>query len=77
MKKVLFITDMYPDEMNPVSGIFVKQQVEELAKHYDVKVMATSGYFARMSIMSISFVIFSVFDLAIKKQDFYTFKSLL
>jgi teichuronic acid biosynthesis glycosyltransferase TuaC len=46
MKKLLIITDMYPDEMNPVSGIFVKQQVEELANHYELMVIATSAHFA-------------------------------
>jgi len=42
MKKLLLITDMYPDESNPVSGIFVKQQALELAKYYDIKIIATA-----------------------------------
>lgn len=45
MKKLLIITDMFPDRYNPVSGIFVKHQVDELAKSYDVKVIST--YFPR------------------------------
>lgn len=42
MKKLLIITDMYPDKYNHVSGVFVKHQVDELAKYYNVQVIATS-----------------------------------
>lgn len=42
MKKLLIITDMFPNKYNHVSGIFVKHQVDELAKHYQVNVVATS-----------------------------------
>jgi teichuronic acid biosynthesis glycosyltransferase TuaC len=41
MKKLLIITDMFPDRLNPVSGVFVKHQVDELAKRYTVRVIAT------------------------------------
>lgn len=41
MKKLLVITDMYPDAANPISGIFVWHQVKELAKRYQVKVVAS------------------------------------
>jgi teichuronic acid biosynthesis glycosyltransferase TuaC len=41
MKRLLIITDMYPEPDNPVYGIFVKQQVDALAKKYDVWVIAT------------------------------------
>ncbi len=44
MRKLLFITDLFPDEVNPVAGIFVKQQVDELSKRYKVKVIATTSY---------------------------------
>jgi glycosyltransferase involved in cell wall biosynthesis len=33
---------MFPNKYNNVLGVFVKHQVDELAKHYDVKVIATS-----------------------------------
>ncbi|MCK9557618.1 MAG: glycosyltransferase family 4 protein [Candidatus Cloacimonetes bacterium] len=39
--KLLIVTDLYPDQSNPVGGIFVKHQVLELQKHYDVYVFAT------------------------------------
>ncbi len=42
MKKVLIITDMFPDKFNPVSGIFVRHQVDELTKRYEIRVVATS-----------------------------------
>jgi len=41
MKKLLIITDMYPNKYNPVSEVFVKHQVDELAKRYEVRVIAT------------------------------------
>lgn len=40
MKKLLIITDMYPYEANPVSGVFVRQQVNYLKDFYQVKVVA-------------------------------------
>jgi len=40
-KKLLFITDMFPSAHNPVSGIFVQQQVEALTKLYRVRVIST------------------------------------
>ncbi|MDY0319948.1 MAG: glycosyltransferase family 4 protein [Candidatus Cloacimonadaceae bacterium] len=39
--KLLIITDLYPDQFNAIGGIFVKHQVQELQKHYDVYVFAT------------------------------------
>jgi glycosyltransferase involved in cell wall biosynthesis len=42
MKKLLIITDMYPDPPNPAAGIFVWHQVRELARLYEVRVLATS-----------------------------------
>jgi glycosyltransferase involved in cell wall biosynthesis len=41
MKKLLIITNGYPHKYNIVAGIFVRHQVEELAKHYEVRVLAT------------------------------------
>lgn len=41
MKKILIITSLYPNKENSVRGIFVKKQVEELVKRYEVKVFAT------------------------------------
>ncbi len=43
MKKILIITSLYPNNENPIRGIFVKKQVEELSKVYDVKVYATES----------------------------------
>lgn len=40
-KKLLLITDMFPHEQSPVAGIFVRHQAEALARHYQVKVVAT------------------------------------
>lgn len=39
--RLLIITDLYPDQFNPNGGIFVKHQVHELMKYYDVYVYAT------------------------------------
>lgn len=41
MKKLLIITDLFPDKYLPFSEVFVKQQADELAKHYEVRVIAT------------------------------------
>jgi len=41
MKKLLVITDMYPDSENPIAGIFVQQQVEALLPFYHVRVLAS------------------------------------
>lgn len=42
--KVLVLTNMYPHEANPVSGIFVHQQVESLrAKGIDIDVLFVNG----------------------------------
>jgi len=42
MKKLLIITDMYPDISDPVNGVFVQQQAIALARYYQVMVIATS-----------------------------------
>lgn len=41
MKKLLIISDMYPYATNPVSGVFVQQQVQHLLPYYEVQVVAT------------------------------------
>lgn len=41
MKKLLIITDLYPDAQRPVAGIFVQHQAEALAQYYEVKVLAS------------------------------------
>lgn len=41
MKRVLIITDLFPDKFSPSSEVFVQQQVQELAKSYEVRVIAT------------------------------------
>lgn len=35
MKKILIVTNMFPSNSNPSSGIFVKEQIEELTKYVD------------------------------------------
>ena len=40
-KKLLLITDLYPHRYKPIYGVFVKEQAVELAKYYQVKVIAT------------------------------------
>jgi glycosyltransferase involved in cell wall biosynthesis len=42
MKKVLIITNLFPNKYNELAGIFVKLQADELAKDYEVRVVATS-----------------------------------
>jgi teichuronic acid biosynthesis glycosyltransferase TuaC len=42
MKKVLIITDLFPNKYRPYSEVFVQHQVNELAKSYEVAVIATS-----------------------------------
>ncbi len=41
MKRILFISDMFPHDRNAIDGVFVQQQVAEIAKLYEVKVIAT------------------------------------
>jgi len=41
VKRLLIITDLYPDSNNPIGGIFVQHQVIELAKYYQICVYAT------------------------------------
>jgi len=41
MKKLLIITDLYPDAEHPVAGVFVRQQAEALSRHYEIKVLAS------------------------------------
>lgn len=41
MKKVMYITDLYPHKHNPAAGIFVKHQLAELSKHCQIYVLAT------------------------------------
>jgi glycosyltransferase involved in cell wall biosynthesis len=41
MKKILIISSLYPNKENPIRGIFVKKQVEELSKDFIVKVYAS------------------------------------
>lgn len=45
MKKILIVTNMYPNEENPSSGIFIKEQITEMKKHYnfDYKVYLIDG----------------------------------
>ncbi|MCB5247781.1 MAG: glycosyltransferase family 4 protein [Candidatus Cloacimonetes bacterium] len=40
MKKLLILSDLYPTRQNSLAGIFVRQQAEELARHYRVCVVA-------------------------------------
>lgn len=40
MKKLLVITNMYPYKANPVSGVFVRQQLGYLKEFYHIKVVA-------------------------------------
>ncbi len=39
-RKLLLITDLYPNKFNPVNGVFVQQQAIELSRHYQVQVVA-------------------------------------
>jgi glycosyltransferase involved in cell wall biosynthesis len=41
MKKLLIITDLFPDKYIPNGEVFVQHQADELAKHYNVRVIAT------------------------------------
>ncbi len=39
-RKLLLITDLYPNKFNPVNGVFVQQQAIELSRFYQVQVVA-------------------------------------
>lgn len=39
-KKLLLITDLYPNKFNPVNGVFVQKQAIELSKFYQIQVVA-------------------------------------
>jgi len=41
MKKLLIITDLFPDKYIPNSEVFVQHQVNEMAKSFEVRVIAT------------------------------------
>ena len=41
-KKLLLITDLYPHRYNPVCGVFIREHSVELAKYYQVHIIATS-----------------------------------
>ncbi len=41
MRKILIITSLYPNIENPIRGIFIKKQVEELNQRHEIKVFAT------------------------------------
>lgn len=78
MKRVLIITSMFPNRYNPVSGIFVQHQVDELAKRYDVRVIATIfPYPAKIEhavtpLYKVSYVFFPLFkDLFISSLYYY------
>lgn len=40
-RKLLLISDLYPYFENPIKGIFVRQQAQELAKYFQIQVIAT------------------------------------
>lgn len=40
MKKLMLLSDLYPSRQNGLAGIFVRQQAEELARHYQVMVVS-------------------------------------
>lgn len=47
--KILVIADIYPSKENPVSGVFIKEQVEQLKKHHIVSVMVINRIFIRVA----------------------------
>ena len=46
--KLLVLADIYPSKENPVSGVFVKEQVEQLKMHHDIRVMVIGRRFVRV-----------------------------
>jgi len=38
-KKVLFVPSWYPNEEDPISGVFIEEQAGALSQHYDVAVL--------------------------------------
>ncbi len=42
MKKLLIITDLYPNKYNQVAGVFVMHQAIELRNYFDVRVISSS-----------------------------------
>lgn len=46
--KLLVLADIYPSKEHPVSGVFVKEQVERLKMHHDIRVMVIGRRFVRL-----------------------------
>lgn len=51
--KLLIISDMYPSKENPTSGTFIKEEVEQLKKYHEIRVMVIERRFLRIGIRSI------------------------
>ncbi len=50
--KLLVIADLYPSKENPTSGVFIKEQVEQLKKYHGIRVMVIGRRFVRIGIRS-------------------------
>ena len=66
--KALYITNMYPNKLNPYYGIFVKQEVQYLSRNgIDVEVVFINGKKSKFEYIKSPFVIFK--ELSRKKFD--------
>ncbi|HEY1658120.1 MAG TPA: glycosyltransferase [Candidatus Sulfotelmatobacter sp.] len=58
--KVLFVTNMYPDDRNPGSGAFVRQQAEQLRKAgHQIDILHIQANGARLKYLTSGFKVFS------------------
>ncbi len=57
--KILVICDMYPSKKNPIAGIFIKEQIEQLRKFHEVFIIVIGRKFKRINIRTIVNFIFN------------------
>lgn len=48
--RILTLTSLFPNNVNPVSGVFIKERVHHLAKLHNLRVVAPVPYFPRIKL---------------------------
>ena len=43
--RIVSLTSLFPNHMNPVRGVFIKERLRHVAKHHDLRVVAPVPYF--------------------------------
>ena len=43
--RIVSLTSLFPNRMNPVRGVFIKERLRHVAKHHDLRVVAPVPYF--------------------------------